>query len=171
MQARRNAIARALIRARLDGRDQPALLAWISKRALQALDLADRWERLLAVVAWLQAYPRPGVYLRQVDARGVDSKFIEAHRGVLTEPLDLALPPQAINAGANGAAQFASRFGFLNKPVRIRFRLFDSALPILPGCQGLPDVALDAESFTALALPIERVFVTENETNFLAFPR
>lgn len=150
---------------------QPALLAWISKRPLQALDLADRWERLLAVVAWLQAYPRPCVYLRQVDARGVDSKFIEAHRGVLTELLDLVLPPQAINAGANGAAQFASRFGFLDKPVRIRFRLLDPALPILPGCQGLPDVALDAGSFAALALPIERVFITENETNFLAFPR
>ena len=27
-------------------------------------------ERLLAVVAWLQAHPRPGVYLRQVDAPG-----------------------------------------------------------------------------------------------------
>jgi len=63
---------------------QPALLAWMSRRPLRALDLADRWERLLAVVAWLQAHPRPGVYLRQVDAPGVDSKFIEAHRGVLT---------------------------------------------------------------------------------------
>ena len=55
---------------------QPALLAWLSRRPLQALELADRWERLLAVVAWVQAHPRPGVYLRQVDVPGVDSKFI-----------------------------------------------------------------------------------------------
>lgn len=150
---------------------QPALLAWMSRRPLQALELAERWERLMTVVAWLQAHPRPGVYLRQVDAPGVDSKFIEAHRGVLTELLDLALPPEAIDSLATGAAQFTRRFGFLDKPVRIRFRALDPALPGLPGCQGLADLSLDAASFAALALPIERVFVTENETNFLAFPQ
>lgn len=152
---------------------QPVLLAWLSRRPIQALDLADRWERLLAVVAWLQAHPRPGVYLRQVDVPGVDSKFIEAHRGVLAELLDLALPPEVVERGASGVAQFTRRFGFLDKPVRIRFRLLDPALPSLPGCQmsgGLPDITLDAVSFAALALPIERVFITENETNFLAFP-
>ena len=149
---------------------QPALLAWLSRRPLQAVDLAGRWERLLAVVVWLQAHPRPGVYLRQVDVPGVDSKFIETHRGVLAELLDLALPPECVETAAGGVAQFARRFGFLDKPVRIRFRLLDRALPSLPGCEGLPDVTLDAASFAALALPVERVFITENETNFLAFP-
>ena len=153
---------------------QPALQAWLHRRPLPALELADRWERLLAVVAWLQAHPRPGVYLRQVDVPGVDSKFIEAHRGTLTELLDLALPPEAVETGASGVAQFTRRFGFLDKPVRIRFRLLDPALPSLPGCHAvagvLPDVTLDATSFAALTLPVERVFITENETNFLAFP-
>ncbi|MBI1398300.1 MAG: hypothetical protein GC151_20180 [Betaproteobacteria bacterium] len=153
---------------------QPALLAWLSRRPIQALELADRWERLLAIVAWLQAHPRPGVYLRQVDAPGVDSKFIEAHRGVLAELLDLGLPPEVIETGSIGVAQFARRFGFRDKPVPIRFRLLDPALPSLPGCQALPgvlaDITLDATSFGALALPVERVFITENETNFLAFP-
>lgn len=150
---------------------QPALLQWLTRRPLQALELGHHWERLLAVVAWLQAHPRPGVYLRQVDAPGVDSKFIEAHRGVLTEWLDLALPPEAIHAPSVArASQFASRFGFLDKPLRIRFRLLDATLPTLPGCGGLADVTLDVASFAALALPVEQVFVTENETNFLAFP-
>lgn len=153
---------------------QPALLTWLSRRPLQALELVEHWERLLAVVAWLKARPRPGVYLRQVDAPGVDSKFIEAHRSVLTELLDLALPPAAIDARATGAAGFARRFGFLDKPARIRFRLLDPALPSLPGLAGadhLPDLTLDAASFARLALPIGYVFITENETNFLAFPR
>jgi len=153
---------------------QPALLAWLFRRPIQALNLADRWERLLAIVAWVQAHPRPGVYLRQVDVPGVDSKFIETHRGVLTELLDLGLPPEVIEADATGVAQFTRRFGFLDKPVRIRFRLLDPALPSLPGSQAVPDVladiTLDATSFAALALPVERVFITENETNFLAFP-
>ncbi|MBS0372554.1 MAG: hypothetical protein JSS57_25540 [Proteobacteria bacterium] len=149
---------------------QPTLLPWLIKRPLQVLELADDWERLLTVVAWLQAHPRPGVYLRQVDAPGVDSKFIEAHRGILTEWLDLALPPEAIDATASGVAQFARRYGFLDKPLRLRFRLLDPALPSLPGCNGLPDITLDAASFARLALPVRRVFITENETNFLAFP-
>ena len=149
---------------------QPALLAWLARRPIQALDLADRWERLLAVVAWLQAHPRPAVYLRQVDVPGVDSKFIEAHRGVLAELLDLALPPEVVETHATGVAQFTRRFGFLDKPVRIRFRLLDPALPSLPGCEGLPDITLDSASFAALVLPVQRVFITENETNFLAFP-
>ncbi len=150
---------------------QPALLPWMTRRPLHALELADRWERILAIVAWVQTHPRPGVYLRQVDVPGVDSKFIEAHRSVLTELLDSALPPEAVDARASGTAQFARRFGFLDKPVRIRWRLLDPTLPTLPGCGGLPDIALDAESFAALALPVERVYITENETNFLAFPQ
>ena len=149
---------------------QPPLLAWLSRRPIQALELADRWARLLAVVAWLQAHPRPAVYLRQVDVPGVDSKFIEAHRGVLAELLDLALPPEVVETHATGVAQFTRRFGFLDKPVRIRFRLLDPALPSLPGCEGLPDITLDSASFAALVLPVQRVFITENETNFLAFP-
>lgn len=162
---------------------QPALQAWLLRRPIQALDLADRWERLLAVIAWVQAHPRPGVYLRQVDAPGVDSKFIEAHRGVLTELLDLALPPEAVDRTASGVGLFARRFGFLEKPVRIRFRLLDPGLtgrcdlPIpsdatgLARAEELPDITLDAATFARLALPVERVFITENETNFLAFPQ
>jgi hypothetical protein len=150
--------------------EQPALLPWLAKRPLQALDLSDRWTRLTAVVFWLQAHPRPGVYLRQVDVPGVDSKFIEANRGVLAEWLDLALPPESIDAAATGITHFARRYGFLEKPDRLRFRLLDPTLPSLPGCRGLPDITLDSASFAAMALPVARVFITENETNFLAFP-
>lgn len=149
---------------------QPALLPWLLKRPLHALELSDRWSRLLAVVAWLQAHPRPGVYLRQVDIPGVDTKFIEANRGVLTEWLDLVLPSDAIDVAATGVSQFNRRYGFLNKPLRIRFRLLDASLPQMPGCHGYSDITLDADSFAKLTLPLERVFVNENETNFLAFP-
>ncbi|NIC42646.1 DUF3322 domain-containing protein [Aquabacterium sp. A08] len=149
---------------------QPALLPWLLKRPLHALELSDRWSRLLAVVAWLQAHPRPGVYLRQVDIPGVDTKFIEANRGVLTEWLDLALPSDAIDVAATGVSQFNRRYGFLDKPLRIRFRLLDASLPQLPGCHGYSDITLDSDRFAQLALPVQRVFITENETNFLAFP-
>lgn len=147
----------------------PALLPWLERRPLQALDLAEVWNHLVAIVGWLLAHPRPRIYLRQVDVPGVHSKFIEAHRGVLSELLDLALPGEAVRADRGGVAQFATRYGFLNKPSRIRFRVLDERIPVLPGVT-CPDIALDAESFASLELPVERVFITENETNFLAFP-
>ena len=79
---------------------QPALLAWMAKRPLRALELAGDWPRLLDVVGWLEDHPRSGVYLRQMDVPGVHSKFVEAHRGVLGELLDRVLPPESIDAGA-----------------------------------------------------------------------
>ncbi|MFN0119535.1 MAG: DUF3322 domain-containing protein [Blastocatellia bacterium] len=151
-------------------RTHPVLLPWLEKRPLQALDLAGEWPRLLAVVDWLLAHPFPRVYLRQVDLPGVHSKFIETHRGVLAELFDLALPPEAIDTARTGSGQFAARHGFLDKPARIRFRVLDAGIQTLSGTS-CPDITLDAESFSCMAIDIGRVFITENETNFLAFPR
>ena len=147
----------------------PAVMPWLAKRPLQAIDLADQWVRLLAVVRWLIDNPRPGVFLRQVDVPGVHSKFIEAHRAALSELLDLALPPAAIAAEQVGINQFAARYGFLDKPARIRLRVLDEQIRLLPGSSRL-DITLDADSFASLEIPLRWVFITENETNFLAFP-
>jgi hypothetical protein len=148
---------------------QPELLAWLAKRPLRALEVAEEWHRLLDIVAWLQRHPRPGVYLRQVDIAGVHSKFIEAQRGVLGELLDLALPPAAIDPSAAGVSQFARRYGFRDKPQRIRFRILDRRHALLAG-DPEQDLTLDARSFARIDPQVERVFITENEINFLAFP-
>lgn len=150
--------------------ERPELLPWFAKRPLLALEHAATWSQLLAIVRWITAHPKPGIYLRQVDVPGVDTKFIEAHRAVLAELLDLALPPEAIDVEHGGVAQFARRYGFREKPVRIRFRVLDEALRLLTGGSGLPDITLDADTFARLELPLRQVFITENETNFLAFP-
>ena len=151
-----------------------SLLSWLEKRPLNALALADAWPRLLNVVSWLQVHPRPGIYLRQVDLAGVDSKFMEEMRGVLSELLDLALPPDAIDASAVGASQFCRRYGFKDKPLRVRFRVLDASVALLapdllPGV-GDQDITLTQADFARLSPPIRRVFITENEVNFLAFP-
>ena len=156
-------------RVALTRAQEPALLAWMAQRPNQVLDLAEVWPQLLAVVAWLRRHPCPGIYLRQVDLQGIHSKFIEAHRGVLSELLDLALPPEAINQDRSGVGQFAARYGFLDKPIRIRFRVLAPGIAVVKGA-ARPDVTLDSDSFARLDLPVRKVFITENETNFLAFP-
>ena len=149
---------------------QPALLPWLVKRPLKAVALAEDWSKLLAVVDWLIAHPRPAIHLRQVDLPSIHSKFIESHRGTLSDLLDLALPEDAVDTSRNGVSQFTARYGFLEKPTRIRFRPLDPAIPLLANTD-CPDISLDADSFKRLQLPIRHVFITENETNFLVFPR
>ncbi|MDO9141790.1 MAG: DUF2220 family protein [Methylobacter sp.] len=166
---KRQEAARFTALVELTRQRQPLLLDWLAKRPLNALALFDVWSRLLDIVAWLEQHPRPGVYLRQVDIAGVHSKFIEAHRGVLTEWLDRVLPPDAVDFSASGVSQFCQRYGFRDKPLRIRFRLLDPACALLPG-ETVQDMMLDAESFSQLDPNVTRVFITENEINFLAFP-
>lgn len=148
---------------------QPALRPWLQRQSLRALALADVWPQLLDVVAWLQARPRPGIYLRQVDLPGIHSKFIEAQRGVLSELLDLTLPADAIDTMASGAAQFARRYGFRDKPLRVRLRFLDPEHPAwVSGADA--DYTVSQQAFARLAPDVRHVFITENEINFLAFP-
>jgi hypothetical protein len=149
--------------------EHQALLPWLNKRPFQAIALVDEWPKLLSVVEWLKAHPRPGIYLRQVDIPGVHSKFIESHRAVLAELLDSSLPADCVDLTKTGLGQFSARYGFLEKPIRIRFRILDPGIQAMPGTS-CPDTALDADSFSRLNLDVSRVFITENETNFLAFP-
>jgi hypothetical protein len=145
---------------------QPTLLPWLQRQPLRALALAEVWPQLLDVVAWLQAYPRPDIYLRQVDLPGIHSKFIEAQRGVLSELLDLTLPADAIDSGA---AQFARRYGFRDKPLRVRLRFLDPEHPAwVSGADA--DYTVSQQAFARLAPDVRHVFITENEINFLVLP-
>lgn len=149
---------------------EPRLVAWLAKRPLRALELADVWGRLLDVCMWLERHPRPGVYVRQIDIANVHTKFIEAYRGVLSELLDVVLPEGTVDFERSGLGQFAARYGFREKPLRIRFRVLDVSKALFyPACVE-QDITLDAASFARLEIDVSRVFITENETNFLAFP-
>lgn len=144
----------------------PELTDWLAKRPLVVLEHADYWERMLAVVAWFRDNPRPSIYLRQIELPGIDTKFIESRRGVLSELLDTVLPPEAVDREATGARAFDQRYGLRSKPPFIRFRALD------PRCSvaGLHDVGTTVAELAGLSLPVSRVFLTENEINGLAFP-
>ena len=151
---------------------QPTLIDWLATKPLRAMELRHDWGRVLSVVAWLQANPRPGIYLRQMDVAGVDTKFVERHRGVLQELLDLALPTSAIDASHAGAAAFSERYGFRPKPERVRFRILARNCALLPWRDGddSQELTLGIDDFAALDLPVRRVIITENEINYLALP-
>lgn len=144
----------------------PALRDWLLRRPLVLVEHADDWERMLATLAWFQAHPRSGLYLRQLDIAGVDTKFIETRRGLLSELLDRVLPPDAVEPRFRGAREFEPRYGLQAKPALVRFRLLDARLHMA----GLSDLTVPVAQFAGLDLPVKRVFITENDVNGLAFP-
>jgi len=147
----------------------PELMPWLRQRPMRALELASDWNRVLAILIWVRNHPRSEIFLRQMDVPGVHTKFIETQRGVIAELLDLVLPQEVISADARGAANFNRRYGFCDKPERIRLRFLDRACAIEPLQIGL-DITVTARAFAGLNPNVSTVFITENETNFLAFP-
>jgi hypothetical protein len=142
----------------------PELAGWLARRPLTALECAAEWDRVLAVLAWFRAHPRSGRYLRQLDIAGVDTKFIEARKPLFAELLDVVLDVALAPVGESRS--FEQRYGLAAKPPQIRFRILDARLAIA----GLTDLAVVPREFAALAVPVSRVFITENEINGLAFP-
>jgi hypothetical protein len=126
---------------------------------MKALRLAACWPEMLATVQWIDQRQSPGMYLRQVDVPGVDTKFIERNRGVLGELLDLQLDPERTDAGA---ADFESRHGFRRRPSYVRFRCEQ--------LHGFSELSVRAEEFAARPSGVNRAYVVENEITYLAIP-
>jgi hypothetical protein len=150
----------------------PGLRDWLRRRPLQVVDNAHDWLRILDVLAWFVANPNSGLYLRQLDIAGIDTKFIEARRGLISELLDIVLTPPLPDhswrtmVGPGGGPTFEARFGLRPRPALVRFRLLDPQLAI----NGLTDLTVPAEQFATLSCRATSVFITENEVNGLAFP-
>jgi hypothetical protein len=75
-----------------------------------------------------------------------------------------------VDPARSGLSQFAARYGLREKPLRIRFRVLDAKKALFHPANTEQDVTLDAASFAHLDIDVSRIFITENEINFLAFP-
>ena len=100
----------------------------------------------------------------------VDSKYIEHRKQTVKTLLDSVLPADAIKSQYSqmGEHGFEKRFGLRFDEPQIRFRLLDPQLYSEFG--GLRDITLPISHFAQLSLMVDRVFITENLVNGLAFP-
>jgi hypothetical protein len=144
----------------------PGLRKWILRKPLKLAELAEDWDNLLAALEWFQKNPRSKLYLRQVDIPGVGTKFIETRKWLLRELTDALLPGKSMEAEAPTPQDFEARFGLRAKPILVRLRILDESHTI----HGLSDISGPVEQISKLDLPVEHVFITENEINGLAFP-
>lgn len=122
-----------------------------SAGTLAALPQADV-DRLRQVLRWLRDHPSSGAYIRQLPVRGVDTKWTQRHRGLVT----------ALHRAITGRPDL----GLASPPELLRVRFLDPGL----GPAGLSDVSAPVEELARLALSPGAVLVVENLETLLALP-
>jgi hypothetical protein len=148
---------------------EPLLADWLAEHPFVALEHAAVLPRLLAVVSHFRIHPRPMRHARELGIPGVDSKFVERNRAILSEWLERVLPAEALDSSVRGLADgaFERRFGLLREEPLVRFRWLDRSL-LLGG--RIADASVPLSELAGYAPPCERVFVVENKINFLTLP-
>ena len=144
--------------------ERAALREWVMKYPFRVIGIGNECDKVLQVLAWFEKNPNSGLYLRQVDIHGVDTKFIEKRIGLIKELLNIILPTEAIN---QCGTSFQERFGLNSEPKMIRFRILDDNWKI----EGFEDLTVPVDQLGDFNAPVTRVFITENKTNFLCFPK
>jgi hypothetical protein len=145
----------------------PELTGWTAGRPFELIRSEEYLDRLMLVAGWVRSNPAPGIFLRELSLPGVDTKFIERHRGILSQWLDILLPAEEIDASFTGGRGFEGRYGFRSRPELVRFRFLDPDLSV----GGFTDLSVPVSGFLSFEPErIDRIFVTENDINGLAFP-
>lgn len=135
----------------------PPVREWALASPLVATAVAEEWSAMLAAYSWLDGHRGSGRYLRQVDAPGVDTKFIERHRGALAAMLGVA----------SAAGPFARALGLATKPSTVRLR-FDPA--VLGAPTGLTEAVLRTDELRHLRVHARHALIVENEITYLSVP-
>jgi len=133
----------------------PAIREAVLARPLAALEVGDGWPAVLAAFDWIEAKRRSGRYLREIDAPGVDTKFVERHRALLARLL-------AVSSSATG---FASELGFASKPAHVRLR-FDQSFAGLP--RQLSEASFRLTELARLPVAVRTAVIVENEITYLS---
>lgn len=144
----------------------PALRPWVERHPAEVVAYAEVWPRVQATTAWIAAAPTPELYVRQVDVAGVDTKFIEQHRAVLSSLLEAVLPEDRVDRRWD-RSDFAGRFRFRRRPDYTRLRFLDPAT-MLPA--PISEATLRTEELSALEPGVGTVIIVENEISYLALP-
>ncbi|MBF9015968.1 MULTISPECIES: Wadjet anti-phage system protein JetD domain-containing protein [unclassified Oceanispirochaeta] len=145
----------------------PELLSWLQRYPMEILKLEDSLSRLLSFLTWVCDHPDPDIYLRQLSLPGVDTKFLEGHKRILSQWLDIILPSSRVNEEYTGIRQFERRYGFRGKPELVRFRILDRNCALA----GLQDLSISSSDFSSLnPRGIENIIILENDITALSLP-
>ena len=163
---RRGAVHRRFVDdAALILREIPQLQEWCIQRPLEIEACHGIWPELLLTVRYFMDEHRPGRYYIRELPLALPTKFIETHRKVLASMLDAVLPPEGIDENFRGVQQFEQRYGLKYRQPMVRLRLLDADLA-RQYFSGLSDLQIPLNDFAQLSIPVQKVVILENKTNF-----
>lgn len=143
------------------------LTAWCLKNPLKILKHKHSWNKLLIIIDWFLANPQSQIYLREISLPEIDSKFIEQHKKLLNELLLIIQGSDGKEDSGN--LSFEAKWGIKSKPDTLRLRFLGSQN--IAGLRDIQAPISEWQKIDLLSLGIEKIFITENEINFLAFPQ
>lgn len=159
------AYRRFLLDAQLIRETIPPLQDWCVQNPLEIESQHGNWSNLLLVVHYFMNEHEPGRYYIRELPLSIPTKFIETHRKILASLLEAVLPPEQVKREYRGLANFEQRYGLKYRQPMVRFRLLDNTLA-QKYFSGLSELQIPLDDFTELQLPLKRVIILENKTNF-----
>lgn len=119
------------------------------------------FRRLAEMLDWISSHPNSNLYPRQMPVAGVDSKWLESRKGLISELV------ATIQGDATGDRDFFRRCGLRPQPQPIRMRVLDPKLRERLG--GLGDISSPCEEVANIGIQPVYVFIVENLQTGLAF--
>jgi hypothetical protein len=123
---------------------------------------AEDFDRLVTLLAWLNANPASGLYLRQLPVEGLDTKWLEKRTGLVAGLL------RAIWGTGDEGGDFHALVGLKKPAHRVRIRLLCPTLRSLVG--GLGDIEAPVGELGRLPISPAAVVIVENLETGLALP-
>jgi hypothetical protein len=117
------------------------------------------FHRITGMLSWILANPNSGLYPRQIPVAGVDSKWLESHKGLVCELVS------AIQE--TDERDFFKVCGLRPPQMLIRMRILDPE--IRSRFNGLGDISALCEEIANLDIKPTHVFIVENLQTGLAF--
>lgn len=118
------------------------------------------FRRLAEMLGWIANHPQSDLYPRQLPVSGLDSKWLDGRKGLLTDLV------AAIQEDSSSELDFYQRCGLKAPPLLVRMRVLDQSLRARVG--GVGDITAPVEDLAGLNLPVSHVFIVENLQTGLA---
>lgn len=118
------------------------------------------YHRLAQTLDWIACHPNSNLYPRQLPVSGLDSKWLDRRKRLLTDLV------AAIQGDPAGSMDFFQRCGLKAPPLLLRMRVLD---PLLRACvAGLGDITAPIDDLASIRWSVSHVIIVENLQTGLA---
>ena len=141
---------------------------WIIKNPQKINENNNKWIDIIKVIKYFLFNSKSNLYSKELPIQ-ISSKFIENNKKIIDEIL------QFINIKEDNAFNFnwnsfEERYSLKTKPSFIRFRYLDNEILTNYLWIKIDDTYLKVKDFEYITINCERVYIIENEINYLTFP-